>query len=488
MSDINETYPALDSLASKLGLILSRIQETIFKDFLNSLDENGETWDDFKNSHGDPNFDIVKKYINSIIQKIGYDISGFSKDSEVFKLFVSIIDTSNSVADTLGKIFKENGSGDESLGDGAFAKDESFSEFFSLSGKSSGLKFGNNSFGGSVEFDNSQPLLRLKAIYDSVQKLLQLFKYLSEIEWKNIAESNDEFYKFVKKNHFSEKFAKRLVDYVLITFIKTAREVFENDIERIIELSDENSLSKLKSYSSLDDVEFNNALDNVREYKRQIDTINELITSSNANVFSKEQLEIFKNVLRQRIDEVLDGIAPEYNATAKVLNRIYAVFEFLGFIGYDKVDLAQFASNATDSIEVKIPVFRWDLVEKAFANLDATEKKYFDIAFPMENKEDFENLISRISNLARSFQKDIPQFDTVKQVLWNQIARVNLLINGTIGIVDEEINKLITLKKFLLDLLKTNEIIAIQTKNSLTDFLKIIKILQKVDSRNYIMI
>lgn len=529
----NGSTNCFENLGQKLGVVLSRVKDTIFKDFLDGLVKDG-SYEEFQTKYKDPNFKALEQFVNAVITKIGYDISGASESKELYNLIVSIIDASTSLSEKISDLFGGNGiSFDQlisELPDGDKKNDED-----SSSGKlirfedllkadlngSSGIKFGSEEFGGSIELDGSNHLKRLKAIFELIQELFDLFKKFSDIEWNKIAAEGSDFGNFIRQNYVTEEFVKRLIDYVLITFLKNARDVFADDLEQLLEQGKENLENVLKNKIKEFDVsQFEKLFNTFEQYKDKLKDVENLlkgkiedvqqIADSVTNVvkntkslystaqssiesiadqlptnLSKEQLESYKKILLQKIDVILDQIVPDYNAAAKVMNRVYAVLDFLGVIGTKKIDLASYAHYLSikdksiddivdlDSVEVEIPSFHWNRVQKLFTK----PSDYLQDVFPVKNHQDLENIIVKVTNLVSAFNKDIPQIDSIKQFIWELIIRINDKIStiandmgtGIAADIEHIKAQLQSVKKFLLDLLKICEAIAIEVKNSLSN-------------------
>lgn len=504
-----------ENIGFKLGMVFSRVKDTMVKDFLDDLVQKGASVDSVKG---------IEEFLSAIIEKIGYDISNAEESNEVYKLIVSIVDASTSLSAKIAELFKDNESIDEIIKScidqlpdeakkpkdgGSSGKLVSFDDFIKNlgSGDNSGISFGSEKFGGSIEFDDNTSIGKLKAIFDIVKELLDLIEKISDIEWNKIAKEGGDFGKFIREKYFTEEFAKRLVDYVLVTFIKNARDVFSDDLELLFEQEKEKLWNSIQSIVSIDKKKFDEIYELIKGYKNTINKLilNEAELATNAvqlatnavqsevsgaldsvvsdiKGLSKNQIETYKKILRKKIEELLDQFIPQYNATVKVLNQVYAVLDFLGVISKKKVDLIQYASEKANisgeelglsKLEIEIPVFRWNLIQMAFSE----PPKYLKTVFPVKTRKDLENIIIRISNLARAFNKNFPQIDSIKQFIWELIIRINDKISKDAAKMESGLKaKLESLKMFLLDLLKVCEAIARKTRqilnNALQDFEK----------------
>ena len=546
MSETTENKPSFDLILSKFGLILSNVKDSIIKDFLDGLVKDG-SYDEFVKKFENPDYKALEDFVSAIIKKIGYDISGAEECGELYNVVVSIIDTSKTLSDKITELFGEEWPSfdeivaelpDEKESGGAEGasenSDDSSKKFIKIKklldtklDGYSGVEFGSDKFGGSIELDEKSPLNRLKAAFELIQKLFDLFKKLSDIEWNKIADETGDFGKFIKQNYITEEFAKRLVDYVLITFLKNAQDVFVDSLDELLDCCKdslwENLGDNIKSIVSKE--KYDELWGTLKEYKEQLRVIEsqpnlkigestqENATSSISTKkvkrsalvstltsgaegalsdvseeikgFTKGQLESYKKVIQQKIDTLLEKIAPDYMSVADIMTRTYAVLEFLGVIGTKKIDLASYAHYLSikgksiddvidlEPVEVEIPSFHWNRVEKLFTK----PVDYLQDVFPVKDHKDLENVIIKVTNLVHAFNKDFPQFDSIKQLLWDLIIRINDKIAPMMEAEASEAYNAIkekyeAIKQFLVDLLKACEAFAIEAKETLTQEFK----------------
>ncbi|WP_407451523.1 DUF6603 domain-containing protein [Fibrobacter sp.] len=178
-------------------------------------------------------------------------------------------------------------------------------------------------------------------------------------------------------------------------------------------------------------------------------------------------------VAEEKIKELIKEFIPQYDSLARVFHKIYAVLEFVGIIGEEKVKLATYIPNKVDNNDggvldpiksIEIPSFDW----KALAQIFTSPKSYLEDKFPLNDCNDIEKLIVKVSNLLNAFDCNIPKITSVKDFLWELVARVEAEIkkNATNG-TNDFIESLKTLRAYIYTTLIALEDIALETKKQL---------------------
>lgn len=178
-------------------------------------------------------------------------------------------------------------------------------------------------------------------------------------------------------------------------------------------------------------------------------------------------------VAEEKIKELIKEFIPQYDSLARVFHKIYAVLEFAGIIGEEKVKLATYIPNKVDNNDggvldpiksIEIPSFDW----KALAQIFTSPKSYLEDKFPLNDCNDIEKLIVKVSNLLNAFDCNIPKITSVKDFLWELVARVEVEIkkNATNG-TNDFIESLKTLRAYIYTTLIALEDIALETKKQL---------------------
>ena len=178
-------------------------------------------------------------------------------------------------------------------------------------------------------------------------------------------------------------------------------------------------------------------------------------------------------VAEEEINKLVKEAFPQYDSLARIFHKVYAVLEFTGIIGKEKVKLETYIPKQVDDNDggvldpiksIEIPAFHWEFLTKIFTN----PKEYLDENFPLNNCDDVENLIVKVSDLLGAFGCDIPKISSIKDFLWELVARVEAEIKkSTAPELKEFVEKLKAFKAYLYTALITLEEIVAETKNQL---------------------
>ena len=168
-------------------------------------------------------------------------------------------------------------------------------------------------------------------------------------------------------------------------------------------------------------------------------------------------------VAEEEINKLVKEAFPQYDSLARIFHKVYAVLEFTGIIGKEKVTLETYIPKQVDDNDggvldpiksIEIPAFHWESLTKIFTN----PKEYLDENFPLNNCDDVENLIVKVSDLLGAFGCDIPKISSIKDFLWELVARVEAEIKkSTAPELKEFVEKLKAFKAYLYTALITLE-------------------------------
>lgn len=248
-------------------------------------------------------------------------------------------------------------------------------------------------------------------------------------------------------------------------------------VGNVIENSTSNIVDKLEETGS-------HLKDNAEKYiSSEIDDIQNKINEARDRIKKEIEDRIKEEISRrvqaaikvaeEKIKELIKEFIPQYDSLARAFHKIYAVLEFAGIIGAEKVKLATYIPNKVDNNDggvldpiksIEIPSFDW----KALVQIFTSPKSYLEDKFPLNDCNDIEKLIVKVSNLLNAFDCNIPKITSVKDFLWELVARVEAEIkkNATNG-TNDFIESLKTLRAYIYTTLIALEDIALETKKQL---------------------
>lgn len=412
---------AVGSFIAKFGLVLSKVKDTMVKDFLDGLDADGLSWESFKSAGAKENFELIDKFINRIISKLGYDISS-SESGELLDLVKSLVASSIKLGNCVQELVSD-AEGLDLSGKGLEAARELFDE-------GEFKKVLDKEFkGGSLKVELALPgnAGKIKAVLDLIQEIITLVKKFSQIEWDSIARDFRNFGEFIQKSYMTEAFGKRILDYILILVLKSSKDVFMDDIKGLIE----------QGANVLEQAVGGQAMEDMQRIQKEISEIegkiNEARTKARAEAamyFCQVQdnippiLESQLAVARARLASFSSSM--DFNSIARVFNKVYSILDLLGIIEERKIDLMKFVpaaiadSNVLSTSQVKILTFKWHVVKQLFTEpLD-----YLQSTFRIRNIGDAQIILNKILAIAKAFNDEAPGIDSPLQFLTELDARI----------------------------------------------------------------
>lgn len=285
--------------------------------------------------------------------------------------------------------------------------------------------------------------------------------------------------------------------------IKTAQKAVEKEIKELAEKAEKSPTSAFESaqgalenlgeiagdsvskIGGIAEDAVSNIADKLEEAGSQIkDNIEQKIKEAQDRIKKEIEDRIKEEVTRrvqaaiklaeEEINKLIKEAFPQYDSLARIFHKVYAVLEFTGIIGKEKVKLATYIPKKVDDNDggvldpiksIEIPSFHWESLTEIFTN----PKGYLDKNFPLENCDDIENLIVKVSNLLNAFGCDIPKISSIKDFLWELVARVEAEIKKYADSAGNEIvEELKAFKAYLYTALITLEEIVAETKKQLT--------------------
>lgn len=511
----SESTPVLDQFFLKLGTLLTMTKDTLIEDFVGDLpqyvpDKFIDTspvkdMEDLLNRLDKSKVDLVT-FIEHVFKRLGYDITEFDKNKELYDLFASIYSTIQSIGQSVTTLAQEGIDWDkvkvEANGDNAKLE---FDDLFTLTdGNGKDLlsyESGGVSLGVSLDGEIGG---RLKPMIDLFVNLFELMKKFRDFEWKEIMNEYKDFGDYIDNTYFNQKFAERLFDHILTVLLRNAKKVFEEEILLITQ--DINKLIQLAKDAKQEITD---------EIKKRIDEIQKELKEiekqlKDAAEDAASMLWAKYNALKQELLRLAKELLGPFGKIGDILEKIYQVLDFFGLIGTQTIEVAKYIPDyqiptpqddakfledvdkklkeayeknkqnfvadanaalreATKAIRSECPtvqlyVLRWSKVAQMFTD----PLSYIKEQFPISDYDDAAGLVEKIYALIRSFNPEIPDLGSIGKMINELIARVQKEIEAQGSKIAAELKKKIEpFLEFLINLKKTLETFAIEVKKEL---------------------
>lgn len=369
----------------------------------------------------------------------------------------------NALLDALEKCKKEAGKTlKDALNDSKYSIVKNAADFFAKLGKNENVE----------------------AILDLLDEILGLRKEIGDLK----SQITIELQEALKTAEEEIDAAQNAVEKEIKELAEKAGKSPTSAIESLPE-SSENAGEAIKEASSKIGETAGNAASNIKDKLEEVgsqikDNIEQKIKEARDRVKKEIEDRIKEEVSRrvqaaikvaeEKINKLIKEAFPQYDSLARIFHKVYAVLEFTGIIGKEKVKLATYIPEQVDDNDggildpiksIEIPSFHWESLTEIFTS----PREYLKKNFPMESCDDIENLIAKVSNLLSAFGCDIPKISSIKDLLWELVARVEAEIKKYADSAGNEIlEKLKAFKAYLYTALITLEEIVAETKNQLT--------------------
>ncbi len=512
----------LDQFFLKLGTLLTMTKDALLEDFLGDMPsyfatatdelDKLKTVDDVRNylipdkNHKES---ALQKFIEHVFERLGYDLSNFEKNQELYDLIASVFSTVDAIADAVESLAGEGIDWEDvkvqAAGDGKNAK-LTVGELFSLSGGdehvwsyekggfSASLSFGDFGMGGKLE-----PLVKL------VSNLIKLLKKFRDMEWEALGEEFPAFGDYMADTYLNKEFAERVFDHILVVLLRNAKTVFDEELRELARQKKkiEDLIKQVK-----EEVRAQIAQE-IEKIRKELDELEKQLMD--AATAAKDELLARYNQLRRELDRLMREALGEFGKVGDILDKIYKVLDFLGLIQMQTIEVAKFIPNPgsvpTPSLEevskllakayqdnvdsavadvntaiqsavaqvkgvcptVEIYVLRWSKIAQMFTDPES----YIKEQFPVDDYDDAAALVSKIYSLVQAFNPDVPDFSSITAIVNELIARLKRELEKTGNEAVKEIKQVINdFIAFLEDIKKALKQVAEDFKNGLVKELK----------------
>ena len=471
------------------------------------------------------------KFIESLFTRLGYDVSSFEENKELADNIKSIIAATISFGEGVKELmddrtdwmeearkFMESSAVGTTEGS---KKSVTAKEFFADPDldKIGGVSIGNDNV--SISLDFGEGFGKISAIIRLIIDLVSLIRNLRDMEWGKLKREYEDFGNFLEETYFTEKFAERIFDHILTVMLREAKEVFAEDINAIIDHIDEvknNIINEVKEEvkGRIDDI-----IKQIKSLRKEILELEKKIEAEALRLYNEAQalgkevvrevsteLQTQLKVAKATLEKLTSEAFPNYNNLGKIFSQIYAVLDFLQVIKNETIELAKYipnapsiptidmgsvdqlirqaneatininkgVANANNQMEVavtglkslcrpiEIKVINWSALEE----LCTDPIDYFKKIYPIKDYSDAEKLLTKILEVARIFNSDIPDFGSLKQLLYEFLIRIRNRIKDEASPLARDIKeKFAKFENFIIDLLKVLEKFAVGVKKEL---------------------
>lgn len=388
MSEANEPKTSvLDSFFLKLGTVLSMTKDALLADFIGDFPSyvppdmaNAKTMTALLGETEN----MLSKFIEYVFRRLGYDLSNFSENQELYDLVKSILSTMDSLGAEVSALASDDFSWKKEAENlvnqvqgekgEKITVDELFQEITvqgetTIYSKDDGK---GNSLSISVgDFGDGGQIGKIAGIIFDLFKLIKKFR---DLEWSTIEAKNQEFWKFMQNEYFNQKFAERLFDHILTVLLAKAREVFDEEITEIAR-----NVGNFKQDIEKAVKEAQGAIGKTAdEIIKEINALQEQIEAVKKQI-EKEVGTLYKTVYGEVMDEydeakakalgIYDQVSGEvlaqyrmlrnellaltkmslgpFGKLGDVLDRIYHVLDFFGLIRKQSIEIARFLPSGT---------------------------------------------------------------------------------------------------------------------------------------------
>jgi hemoglobin-like flavoprotein len=418
------------TIKNKILLVLSKTEKALLADVQSEFLPLQKTMENEAKRLEESNsqFTDCKMLINAVFTQVGYDISHLEHTEELITEFSKVLAS----IDKLLKVLDEN------------------------SGKDWIEKSEN--------------------IFAAVKDFTGAMDGLLDTETDKVLDELQEVCEETKKKLFNRTLIKRILEHILITLLKNVRVVFADEIE-FLRLLTESGVKSLEELSTLVQNNMSDAVGRfealcerigkkelaeiISEVNEAKDAINyeEIVHILNAayavlsffGLIKEKTVELkVPNAILEKISTAgqdVNGLLVEIKNGGKDIaegldeidKKISQVAITAGVMNVGIASLAEKESSinkyidetetavtngtkklASISIPVKILVFRWECFPKLFTS----PYKYLQDLYPVNDVEDAQQLLVRIINVARAINPDIPDYSSLKNLLYSLLKQL----------------------------------------------------------------
>ena len=313
-----------NTVVSKILLLLNKVKEALIQDLQKefvqvreavanmNLESEGKSISDY--------VDGMCNIVDAVFARVGYDISHYENLDELKEIVLRLIAEAEGLSSDLQQTIKD--------------------------------------FENDQNLDGDEVAAMLDKVVPRIKSIVDLVKTVSDVEWeeisKELASASNTVGQSIEEQFLNKQFARQILDHILMTLLKNAKEVFKDEID-YVKLTIENHITALRD--SVDDIthaitnEVNDALSdiNVKEIE---DVLQETLKDAQ-RLYNEVDRELKDNVAAA-IDSSSNKLKVQYSDAYRKLSHAlsvtYSILDFLGVLKEKDITL-QLPSKIKDLIQ-----------------------------------------------------------------------------------------------------------------------------------------
>ncbi|GAD08233.1 Uncharacterised protein [Porphyromonas crevioricanis] len=522
-----------ERILSKIGLVLSKSKEALLKDLLQNISEympdKSELEDyspkDFLSEVESGKFKF-EDYVNGLFHRLGYDLSQFEKNRELFDLVKScmaVLVKLGNVVQSLSTTVDWKSEIDLVLTNPSSAGSKAAS--FLTAAK----KLYDQGGLGDSEVPTDEGLLgNIYSLLELIVDLFDIVRKFKDIEGEKLVSEYEGFLDFLDDNFFNKEFADRILDHILITILSNAKDVFSDDICALVDGASDISKYIREGIEEHLTRPVSEVVDEIKALEKEIaelesqlcDRAEELAKAAKEKGLQavrevSSDLTVRLKTAKARLEELGNELFDDYNQFVNILNKIYVVLDFLKVFDKETIKVAKYIPNSielpysciradidlvsqdfqailsdakksvrevndllSDAVAkmkataptVEIQVIRWSRLKRLFTDpID-----YLREIYPIESYDDAINLMEKVLKVMRAFNPQVPNIEDIQQFLHELLIRISEKIKDFGAQISntEAVKNLEKFRDFIFDVLKVISEFGTAVRQELTEAYK----------------
>ena len=347
-----------NTVVSKILLLLNKVKEALIQDLQKEFVQVREAVANMNLESEDKSIsdyvDGMCNIVDAVFARVGYDISHYENLDELKEIVLRLIAEAEGLSSDLQQTIKD--------------------------------------FENDQNLDGDEVAAMLDKVVPRIKSIVDLVKTVSDVEWeeisKELASASNTVGQSIEEQFLNKQFARQILDHILMTLLKNAKEVFKDEID-YVKLTIENHITALRD--SVDDIthaitnEVNDALSdiNVKEIE---DVLQETLKDAQ-RLYNEVDRELKDNVAAA-IDSSSNKLKVQYSdgyrKLSHALSVTYSILDFLGVLKEKEItlqlpskieDLIQKAEEAIQNVNEEIKEGVENITKQTESAIDAVQNQ-----------------------------------------------------------------------------------------------------------------